>query len=284
MFSLLLSSMLLFTQHTPAAPPALPSACTSVSSAPIPDISGLLHQVVDHQRQLDMTRENYTYREVQVTQELNRDGSTKKTETEDYDVFFVNTHQVERLVEKDGKALTPDEERKEQDRIAKSIAKAQSTPPGQSAEADTISVTRLLEIMKVDHPRRILLDCRSTIAFDFTGDPHAKAHGRIENLSKKLSGTLWIDEQDHQVRRIIARIDDNFRIGFGLMSVQKGSNFTFDQTLVKNELWLPTGADIHLVAHALGLIGYRANIHVTDGSYEKFHATASQQPGARTTQ
>jgi hypothetical protein len=188
---------------------------------------------------------------------------------------------VERLVKKNGKELSADEQNKEQGRVMKAIDKAQKTPPGQSSDGDTISVTRLLQIMKVSNPHRIQLDGRSTITFDFTGDPHAKTHGRMENLSKKLSGTLWIDENDRQVRRMIARIDDNFRIGFGLMSVEKGSNFTFDQTLVKNELWLPTGADIHLVAHALGLLGYRANIHVTDSDYEKFHATAHQQPGSK---
>jgi hypothetical protein len=259
----------------------LAAGSAQTDNAPIPDVPTLLHQVLDHQRQLDATRENYTYREVQITQELNKDGSTKKTENEEYDVFFVNTHQVERLVRKNGKDLSAEEQNKEQERVMKAIDKAQKTPPGQAADGDTISVSRLLQIMKVSNPHRILLDGRSTITFDFTGDPHAKTHGRMENLSKKLSGTLWIDENDRQVRRMTARIDDNFRIGFGLMSVEKGSNFTFDQTLVKNELWLPTGADIHLVAHALGLIGYRANIHVTDSDYEKFHATAHQQPGSK---
>ena len=76
---------------------------------------------------------------------------------------------------------------------------------------------------------------------------------------------------------------DNVHGGFGLFSLSKGSNLTFDQKLINNELWLPTGASIYLIAHAVGVIGFRANIQVTDNDYKKFHAEAQQQPGATVT-
>jgi hypothetical protein len=257
------------------------AACGFAQEAPIPDVPTLIKQVEENQHKMDETRENYTYREVSLTHTLNKDGSVKKTESEEDEVFFVNTHEIDRTVKKDGKELSADEQKKEQDHVMKEVEKAQKTPPGQSTERDTVSVSQLLAIMKVSNPRRETLDGRSTIAFDFTGDPHAKTHGMAEDASKKLSGTLWIDEQDREVRRMIARFDDNFHLGFGLLSVGKGSNFTFNQKLVNNELWLPTDAQAHLVAHAIGIIGYRADINVTDNDYKKFHAEAEQQPGAK---
>src|SRR5580700_10393391 len=84
----------------------LAAGSAQTGSTPIPDVPMLLQQVLDHQRQLDATRENYTYRELQIIQELNKDGSTKKITNEEYDVFFVNTHQIERLVKKNGKELS----------------------------------------------------------------------------------------------------------------------------------------------------------------------------------
>jgi hypothetical protein len=81
------------------------------------------------------------------------------------------------------------------------------------------------------------------------------------------------------VRRLVAQLDSNVHAGFGLFSLGKGSTLTFDQKLVNNELWLPTGANVNLIAHAIGVIGFRANIQVTDNDYEKFHATAQQQAG-----
>ena len=248
---------------------------------PIPDPATLMKQVEDHQRKLDKTRENYTYREIVVTRELDKNGGVKKTESEEDEVFFVNSHEIDRKVKKNGKELSPDEQKKEMDRITKEIDKAEKTPPGQSTDKNDVSISKLLTIMKVSNPRRVLLDGRSTFTFDFVGDPHAQTHGMAENASKKLSGTIWIDEQDREVRRLIARFDDNFHVGFGLFSVGKGSNFTFDQKLVNNELWLPTTGQAHIVAHAIGIIGYRADISVTDDRYEVFHSEAQQQAGAK---
>jgi len=256
---------------------------SSLNQASIPDASSLMKQIEDHQRKLDQTRENYTYREIVVTRELDKNGGVKKTETEEDEVFFVNSHEIDRKVQKNGKELSPDEQKKELDRVMKEINKAQKTPPGHAVDKNDVSVSRLLSIMKVSNPRRELLDGRSTFAFDFVGDPQAQTHGVAENASKKLSGTIWIDERDREVRRLIARFDDNFRLGFGLLSVGKGSNFLFDQKLVNNELWLPTNGHAHLVAHAIGLIGYRADISVTDDQYQVFHAEAQQLPEAKLT-
>lgn len=255
--------------------------CMAQQAAPIPDAATLLRQVAEHQRQLDETRENYTWRAATVMRMLDKNGHVKKVESEENEIFFVNSHEIDRTVKKDGKDLSPGEQKKEQDRVMKAIEKAQNTPPGQFLEKNTVSITQILSIMKASNPRRETIDGRSAIAFDFTGDPHAKTHGVAEDASKKISGTLWVDEQDREVRRLVARFDDNFHLGFGLLSVGKGSNFTFNQKLVNNELWLPIDAEAHVVAHAVGIIGYRADVSIIDSDYQRFHAQAEQVPGAK---
>lgn len=257
------------------------AGAATTSGASLPDVRTLIEQVRAHQRQMDSIRENYTYREIDVTQELNRNGSVKKTNTEESEIFYVNTHEIRQLVRKDGKDLSPADARKEQERVLKEIDKAQKTPPGQFPSGQvTISVSRILAMAKFSDPRREMLDGRSTIVFDFQGDPHARAHNLAEEAARRTSGTVWIDEQDRQVRRLTARLDDNVHAGFRLISLGKGSNLVFDQKLINNELWLPTGADIYVLAHAIGVFGFRANIHVKDDEYERFHAVALQQAGA----
>ncbi|MFZ0631293.1 MAG: hypothetical protein WA399_04730 [Acidobacteriaceae bacterium] len=258
---------------------------SQTGSAPLPDVPTLIQQVLAHQRQMEAVQENYTFHETDLTHELNKDGSVKKTESEEYEVFFVNTHPVRQLIRKDGKDLNPDQQKKEQDRIAKDVEKAQQTPPGQSPRGDqSISVSNILSMAKVSQPRRVTLDGRSTIAFDFTGNPKARAHNIAEEAALRTYGTIWIDEKDRQVRRLVATLGSNVHAGFGLLSLSKGSNLTFDQRLVNNELWLPTSADIHLVAHAIGILGFRAQIHMTDDGYRKFHAEAQQQSGSTVAQ
>lgn len=256
-------------------------AVRAQSAAPLPDVPTLLQQVLDHQRQTESVQENYTFRELDVTQTLNKDGSVKKTESETYEIFYVRSHEVRRQIQKDGRDLDANQQQKEQERVTKYIEKAQKTPPGQAPNGEIVlSVSHILAVVKFSSPRRELLDNRPTITFDFTGDPHAKAHGVAEEGAKRMSGTVWIDEKDRQVRRLVARLDDNLHVGFGLFSVGKGSNLVFDQKLINNELWLPTSADVIASGRAFAFVGFRANVHVTDSDYKKFHAEAQQQAGA----
>ncbi|MGB6868805.1 MAG: hypothetical protein WBD93_04265, partial [Acidobacteriaceae bacterium] len=88
---------------------------SQTGSAPLPDVPTLIQQVLAHQRQMEAVQENYTFHETDLTHELNKDGSVKKTESEEYEVFFVNTHPVRQLIRKDGKDLNPDQQKKEQD-------------------------------------------------------------------------------------------------------------------------------------------------------------------------
>ena len=78
----------------------------------------------------------------------------KKTETEEYEVFFVNGHVIEREVKKDGKPLGGHEQQKETERVTKLVEKAEKTPPSSRSRGQTISISRVLEIMDVRNPRR----------------------------------------------------------------------------------------------------------------------------------
>ena len=125
--------------------------------------------------------------------------------------------------------------------------------------------------MDVLNPRRVLFRGRSTIVFDFAGRHDAKTHGFAEDASKKIAGTLWVDEHDRQVARMEARFIDNFHLAGGLLAnVQKGSSFYFDQAQVNGEIWFPTGAEGHVAARVLLVKGVRQHIVEHDSDYERF--------------
>ncbi len=253
-------------------------------------------EVQAHQKQLDKVRENYTYTSLQTTQDLDANGQVKKTETTENEDFFVNSHVIERTVKKDGKPLEAHEEEKETGRVTKLVEKAEKTPPGQPLEGQSISISRVLEIMDVRNPRRESFRGRPTIVFDFEGRKDAKTHGLAEDASRKLQGTLWIDEADRQVAHMEVSFDDNFRIAGGLFAtVQKGSNFRFDQepvnhpndedlssgTPVNGELWLPTGAEAKIAARLLMVKGIRQHFIERDYDFKRFHVEAEQGKSAK---
>jgi len=223
-------------------------------------------------------RRNYMFREIEKEDELDGNGGIKHSKVEEREVFFIGKHPVTRLLRKDGVDLSPSEQKKEQERVDKQIAASKKKEAKRQQEAEQgkhdeheITIDTLLHISDVSNPRRIALKGRDTIVFDFRGKPESKTQGMAENALKKISGTLWIDEEGREVVRIEAQFDDSFKIGGGLLaSVQKGSRFVFEQAWVNNEVWLPTFADVNIAARVMLLKGIKEHsvTHFTD--YRKF--------------
>ena len=264
----------------PAAGPAQQAA-----NAPLPEIPQLMREVQEHQKQLDKVRENYTYTSLQTIQEIDANGHVTQTKTSENEDFFVNSHVIERTVKKNGKPLDDHDEQKETERVTKLVEKAEKTPVDQPLEGQTISISRVLEIMDVRNPRREGFRGRPTIIFDFVGRKDAKTHGLAEDASKKLQGTLWVDEADRQVAHMEVSFDDNFRIAGGLVAnIQKGSNFRFDQAQVNGELWLPTGGEGTVQMRLLLVKGIRQHFSERDYDFKRFHVEAQQGKDAKAVQ
>ena len=240
-------------------------------SAPIPEIHQLIREVQQHQKKLDKIRETYTYTSSRSVQNIDSSGQVKKTESEEHEAFFVNGHVIERTVKKDGQPLSDHDQKKETERVTKLVEKAEKTPRDQPLEGPGITVSRMLEIMDVRNPRREIYRGRQSLVFDFVGRKDAKTHGIAEDASKKLQGTIWIDEADRQVAHLLVTFNDNFRLAGGLIaSIDKGSNFHFDQAPVNGEIWLPTGGEGSFQARVLLLKNYRQRFVERDYDYKRF--------------
>jgi hypothetical protein len=258
------------------------AALTSLflAQTPVPEPATLVKEIEAHQRRMDELRENYTFHEIMLTDELDPKGAVRRIDSEERDVFFVNGYRIGRLLRKNGKELGEGDRKSEQDRIKSEIEKDTKAPPGHpyNRRGENVGVSQILPLMKISNPRRILQNGRSTLAYDFVGDPHGKAHGLAENAARKIAGTVWIDETDREVARLEARFDETFRIGGGfLASIQKGTSLTFEQSRLGDELWMPAVSEIHLNARELLLRGVRRKIHIKDSGFRRFDTGVLQQ-------
>jgi hypothetical protein len=250
------------------------------AAAPLPDVPSLLRSVETNQVALDRAREEYTFRQQQRLTFYDKGGKVRRTEERVSNVFFVHGHPIETLTNKNGKPLNAGELKKEQDRAAKEAVKYAAQPYGQR-DKDEVSVSRLLAITRFTSPRRITEGGRSVIAVDFTGDPHAKTHGRSEDAVKKVRGTVWIDEAAREVTRMHATFDEPMRIGFGVFAtVNAGSNFSFEQALVHDEAWLPTSVDARFDGKAALFVGFHVELAIRFDQYQKFNASTTEHTAA----
>ena len=258
---------------------------------PLPDIPALMHSVEVNQRASEAIEKDYMYRSVQTHEETDGHGGVKKTETMEYDVFWVNGVPVHRLTKKNGKELSAEEQKKESDQIDKEVAKAKerrAKADEKGTETDprgreVVSVSRLLELGSFTNARRVQLNGRDTIAVDFAGDPKAKTRNRFEDVIRDMAGTAWVDEEDRMLVKAQGHFVNNFKVGGGMVvNIQKGTSFSMEQRKVNNEVWLPAMVEGNGAARALLFFHFNGNLRAVESDYRKFKATSTILPGVST--
>ena len=263
------------------------------NSEPLPDIPALMQSVEANQKASEAIEKDYLYRSVQTADQLDKHGRMKKTETKEYDVFWVEGVQVDRLTKKDGKELSAGEQKKEEERIDKEVAKARekrakAEEKGTATDPrgdEMVTVSRLLELGSFTNARRVELGGRDTIAVDFRGDPKAKTKNRFEDVIRDLAGTAWVDEQDHVLVKAEGHFVDSFKVGGGMVvNIQKGTSFSMEQKKVNNEVWLPAILEGQGSARALLFFSFSGRVRAVESDYRKFKATSTILPGVSTVQ
>ena len=276
-------TLLLLAATTTHAQQPTPTPDTPPDAAPLPDIRQLVLAVERNQRAAEAARKDYTYHVHLIDEQLDKKGGIKKTSTIDSESLTIDDVRVDRVTAKDGHPLTPDEQKKEGERIDKEVAKAKERRAkleDKGKETDTrgdelISAARILELGTFSNPRRILLNGRPTIVADYAGDPHAKTHNSGEAAIRNLVGTAWFDEQDRTLVQGEGHFINDFKLGGGLvLNIHKDFNFSFQTIKVNGEVWLPKTIDGRGEARIFLLDHIDGHLHVDTSDYRKFRSTS----------
>jgi hypothetical protein len=260
-----------------------------VSNEPLPDIQALIKEVAENEDETDRIKENYTYTENITKHSLDSKGQLRETETEIFELTFYKGNRLRRLIEKNGKPLTADQEADENKRIEKEIRKiekkeAEKEKKKENAEeADFDSNRRptiadILRASKLLNPRRERYRNRDVIVFDYEPLPGYKPQKDYEKIFGKMAGALWVDAADKQVARVEARLVEPYKIAGGLVaSLKTGGSFVLEQDRVNNEIWLPTRADLNLGIKVFMVKGIDLNMEVAYGNYKRFNVEAEKE-------
>ena len=254
------------------------------SQVKLPDLKALFKEIDDNQKAIDKIKENYAGSQSEEETEFEGDGRVKKRESNDYTFFYLNGEEVTTRVKKDGKLLSAEEQKKENEKTQKRIAELQkretkkeakaekAKEEGKSDEKDEPGIEIFLRGCQFVNPRRERFRGQDVLVFDFEPNPEFEAHKMVEKIAEKLAGVVWIDEKAHDVARLEAYFTGDMKIAGGLLAnLEKGTSFVFEQAFVNNEVWLPTYMEAHVGVRFLLVKGIKASVVTRYWDYKKFN-------------
>jgi hypothetical protein len=255
------------------------------SQVQLPDLKALFQEIDENQKAIDNLKENYAGTRSEEETEFDKTGKISKRELRESTFFYLNGHEVSTLVKKDGKPLTEEEQKKENDKVQKEIQDLEKHDAKKEAkeekekeqgkekkEDDDVGIETFLRACQFVNPRRERFRGQDVLVFDFEPNPEFKPRKLSEKVVHELAGVIWIDEKARDVARLEAYFVGDFRFGGGVIAnLQKGTSFIFEQAFINNEVWLPTYEEAHIGVRVLLVKAFKVNEVTRYSDYKRFN-------------
>lgn len=255
------------------------------SQVQLPDLKALFHEIDENQKAIDKLKENYTGTRSEEETEYDKTGKISKQERKEYTFFYLEGEEISTLMKKDGKPLSEEEQKKQNERVQKRIEEVQANHAKKEAKKDKegqegkqkkddedVGIETFLRACQFVNPRRERFRGQDVLVFDFEPNPDFKPKKLAEKVVHELAGVVWVDEKAHDVARLEAYFVGDFRFGGGLIAnLQKGTSFVFEQAFINNEVWLPTYEEAHVGARVLLVKSIKVNEVTRYSDYKRFN-------------
>jgi hypothetical protein len=213
------------------------------------DVREIVRKSVELDQANWLRMRDYTWVARNTERHLDSRGKTKSVETEAWETLILYGEPHRRIIERNGKPLSPDEQRKQQEKLDKAVAKLEGETPDQRQR-------RLAELEKDrEKDREFLREIPELYDFRLEGEakvdgydawviaatPKANYRPKLRDAKPllKIKGKLWIDKAEYQWVRLEAETTDTISFGLFLARLSPGAKLVFEQTRVNDEVWLP---------------------------------------------
>jgi len=192
---------------------------------------------------------DYTWIATRKERHLDSDGKVKSEESSRWETLIVYGEPFRKTLEKNGKPVSADEQRKQQAKLDEKAAKLAAETPEEQAkrqakldrerEKDREFLREVPDIYNFKIERSEVVDGRDVWVISATPKPDYKPRNSDAKPLLKIKGQMWIDKTEYQWVRLEAETIDTISFGLFIARLDPGSKLIFEQTRVNDEIWLP---------------------------------------------
>jgi len=214
------------------------------------------------QDQLDWQRmRDYTWRAQSVVRHFDARGKVESSRREAWETLILDGQPQRRMLEREGKPLSPEEQRAEQARLDQVAARLSAENPAEKQrriaevqkrrQREFAFLTEIPDIYDLHLEGAASIDGRPMWVVSGTPRRGAQARSRDARMLLKIRGRMWIDQATCQWAKVEAESFDTITWGIFLVRLNSGSRLSFEQMRVSADVWLPK----HLFIVGSGRVG-----------------------------
>jgi hypothetical protein len=192
---------------------------------------------------------DYTWIARQTDRDLDSSGRVKSQKTEQWETVVIYGEPHHRIIERDGKPLSPQDQRKEQAKLDQAVAKREQETPEQRArreadyekqrEKDREFLREVPDLFDFKLLGEEKIDGHDVWVISATPKPDAQPKRGEAKPLLKVRAKVWIDKSEYQWVRLEAETTATISFGLFIARLAPGAKLEFEQTRVNDEVWLP---------------------------------------------
>jgi hypothetical protein len=246
--------------------------------APLPDPMQLLDRALANEKKMAAEQERYECRVTSWGAQTDKTGKIKKQDTTVSEQFFVNGQQIERTLEKNGKPLSADEARKEDQRVMKATLKySDKAKADKQAAKDNQQAVDMMSAMMLENGHRERVSGRNVLFYEIVPNPQFKPKNLTQRFASAMQGKVSIDEETGELIDLDVHSIKDLKIAGGVVaSLHKGFWLHVHQTPQSDGVWLTDLAEGTGDARAALFFHPYFRFRETTGDCHLYNATAQQ--------
>jgi hypothetical protein len=219
------------------------------SKLPAQDAREIVRKSVELDQANWLRMKDYTWIAKETDRSLDSKGDVKSEDSSKWETVVLYGEPHRRMLERNGKPLTSEEQRKEQQKLDKAVAKLQNESDAQrqhrleeqekQREKDRDFLNEVTDLYDLRLEGSDKIDGLDVWVISATPKPGYQPKRRDARPLLKIKGKIWIDKAEYQWVRIEAETTDTISFGLFLARLNPGAKLLFEQTRINDEIWLP---------------------------------------------